>query len=550
MQQHVIKRLTFRLQFPAREQAVQLEYKIINIYRHRIEQLLDECFSGLAGADTEYRIDRLELDLGNIKPENLAAEIPIRVAQQLGKIADDNHTAATVSRQERQFTIFRYFLETGTLPWWAEKLDKQALEQLVEQLCVNYPAELKELLPDVLRDGVAARRLVNQFSDNCLSRIGRLYLPENKVKLAVQWLRDAEALFAELKRQENVRSTSPHGRLPAGGPASEGMRRSIEDAAPVAPDNRDSKYGIGASGRSPEVYSVPDAARLREHYWRNVLSGLAHGTAGGFDPGTALQETLVSISGANFGACRRLLAVLVEAAGPSAQRRHRFSTTLPDLVNRLSAGLTAPGPGSGVESGLTSGARGQKPETGEAGEAAANVRTPSRDPFTDADEDFIHNAGLVILWPYLPRFFTNLGLADGDSFIDNLAAQRAAFLLQHLVAPEPETPESLLSLNKLLCGLELYRPVPAGFTPTEREQAECDALFVALKLHWNVLSNMSADRIRTDFLQREGILRPCSGNWQLQVENQVQDILIQRLPWPIGVVKLPWMDYAILVHWG
>ena len=549
MPQHVIKRLTFRLHFPARDQAVQLEHEIIDIYRYRIEQLLDECFSGLAGADTECRFERLELDLGDIRPENLAAEIPKRVSRQLVKIAGNSHnyTAETVATQERQFTLFRYFLETGTLPWWAEKFDKQALEQLLEQLCVNYPAELKALMPDVLRDGGTARRLVNQFSDKCLSHIGRLYLPENKVSLAVLWLRDAEALFAELKRLENERSISPHARLPAGGPVSGGMRRSIEHASPVPPDNLDRNYGIGVSGRLPEFDTIADAAKLREHYWRNILSGLAHGMPGGFNPATALQETIVSITGGNYGATRRLLAVLVEAAGLPAQRHHKFSTPLPDLINKLRAGLAAAGVDSGTESDLTSGARAKKPETGE---DAANTRTPVRDPFTDADEDFIHNAGLVIFWPYLPRFFTNLGLADGNSFIDDLAAQRAVFLLQNLVAPDPETPESLLSMNKLLCGLDLQRSLPAGFTPTESEQDECAALFAALKLHWNVLAGMSAERIRTDFLQREGILRPCSGNWQLQVENRVQDILVQRLPWPIGVVKLPWMDYAILVHWG
>ena len=549
MQQHVIKRLTFRLHFPARDHAVQLEHEIVNIYRHRIEQLLDECFSGLAGADTECRIDRLELDLGNIKPENLAAEIPLRVARQLVEITGNsrNYTTETVSRRARQFSLFRYFLETGALPWWAEKLDKQALEKLLEQLCMNYPAELKELMPDLLRDGATARRLVHQFSDECLSRIGRLYLPENKVNLAVLWLRDAEALFAELNMQENDRSISPGTRLAARGPVSGGMRPGIEDASSVPPDNLDSNYGIGAPGRLPEFASIPDATRLREHYWRNVLSGLVHGTPGGFNPGTALKETIVSISGGNYGAWRRLLAALVEAAGSSAPGLHKFSTPLPDLINKLSAGLAAAGVDGAAEHGLTSAPRGQKPETGQ---AAAITGTKARDPFTDADEDYIHNGGLVILWPYLPRFFTNLGLADGNSFIDDLAAQRAVFLLQHLVAPDPETPESLLSLNKLLCGLDLQRPLPAGYSPTEREQDECAALFAALKLHWNVLANMSADRIRTDFLQREGILRPCSGNWQLQMENQVQDILVQRLPWPIGVVKLPWMDYAILVHWG
>ncbi len=547
MPQHVIKRLTFRLHFPVRDRAVQLEHEIVHIYHHRIERLLDECFSRLGGADTDYRIEYLELDLGNLTSANLAAEMPARISQELVKIADTSqvHAAETVSRQERQIALFRFFIETGNLPWWAGKLDKQALERLVEQLCIHSPAELRGVMPELLREGDAVRRLVKQFSDKCLSRIGRLYLSETEVKLAVLWLRDAEVLFAELNRQESVRRTSPVRRSPAGGPAPGEIRPADEDAPWAVPDRYGSDYGIGAPRRLQGP--VPGAGRLREQYWLNVLSGLVHGTAGGFSPGNALQETLVSLADGNYEVYRRLLAGLAEAARPSGQIPHGFSTPLPDLIHKLITGFT----GTTVDNGTGNvpGDRARK-KTPEIREAAPIQRTSTRDPFTDTDEDYVHNAGLVILWPYLARFFINLGLAVGDGFIDDLAAERAVFLLQYLVAPDAEIPESLLSLNKLLCGLELQRPVPAEFTPTDRELDECDALFRALKLHWNVLANMSADRIRSDFLQREGILRPCSGNWQLQVENQVQDILVQKLPWPIGVVKLPWMDYAILVHWG
>ena len=173
-----------------------------------------------------------------------------------------------------------------------------------------------------------------------------------------------------------------------------------------------------------------------------------------------------------------------------------------------------------------------------------------RDPFTDSNEDYIYNAGLVIVWPYLPRLFSNLGMVENDNFIDMDAAERAALLLQYLVEPDTEIPESLLSLNKLLCGFELSWPLPADFTPTEQEQSECDALLKAVTCHWDVLKNMSFERIRLDFLQRQGVLRARAGNWLLQVEQQTLDILMQKLPWPIGVVKLPWMDCALLVDWG
>ena len=48
------------------------------------------------------------------------------------------------------------------------------------------------------------------------------------------------------------------------------------------------------------------------------------------------------------------------------------------------------------------------------------------DPFTDADEDHVYNAGLVILWPYLPRLFRNLEMIDDNNFVDVDTAERAA----------------------------------------------------------------------------------------------------------------------------
>ena len=173
-----------------------------------------------------------------------------------------------------------------------------------------------------------------------------------------------------------------------------------------------------------------------------------------------------------------------------------------------------------------------------------------KDPFTDSNEDYIYNAGLVIVWPYLPRLFLNLGMVENGNFINMDTAERAALLLQYLVEPDTEMPESLLSLNKLLCGFELSWPLPADFTPTEREQGECDALLKAVTCHWDVLKNMSFERVRLDFFQRQGVLSARAGNWLLQVEQQTHDILMQKLPWPIGVVKLPWMDCALLVDWG
>ncbi|MCP4701071.1 MAG: hypothetical protein GY862_30090, partial [Gammaproteobacteria bacterium] len=53
--------------------------------------------------------------------------------------------------------------------------------------------------------------------------------------------------------------------------------------------------------------------------------------------------------------------------------------------------------------------------------------------FSEADELYIGNAGLVILWPFLSRFFTRLDLLleDNKRFKNPAAMQRAIGLLQY-----------------------------------------------------------------------------------------------------------------------
>ena len=580
MQQHIIKRLTFRLSFPTRAQAVQLEHEVIDIYQRRIEQLLDECLSKLTGPGTDYQIDKLELDLGRIKPENLQSEMPLRFAEQLRKNTDNGRirAAGIISEREKQLTLFRRFIETGRLPWWAGRVDKQALEQLLDKLCVNSPKEIRGIVQGILNDGVKIRRLVNQLSDDCLSRITALYLSGRDVELIILLFRDTEALIAELDRQDKVRGIHTSRQSSAVDTEFRETQYGEAGTSSAGTDRQNRNRRVHTPRRLSAIDTHPGRIKLREHYWRTVLFILVYGSSGEFSTGTLLQETLVSLTSNNIDAYRRLLDRVADAAESLAHRQHRFDTDVPDLIEQFISAATPEAEGSAA-------IQASKPPPAEyavvaetekvvslaakimrgnerflmkdtqkisvrAQEAEKAEPNSAQDTFTDTDEDYIHNAGLVILWPYLAGLFLNLGLADENNFIDADAAERAALLLQYLVEPDTEMPESLLSLNKLLCGLELNRPIPAEFTPTKREGSECGALLGAVRHHWDVLQNMSDERVRSDFLQRQGILRPCAGNWQLQVEHQAHDILMQKLPWPIGVIKLPWMDFALLVHWS
>ncbi|MCO6492328.1 MAG: hypothetical protein J5I98_28175 [Phaeodactylibacter sp.] len=182
--------------------------------------------------------------------------------------------------------------------------------------------------------------------------------------------------------------------------------------------------------------------------------------------------------------------------------------------------------------------------------AADPADNQQRDAFSKTSELFIDNAGLVILWSYLPRFFQSLGLLDGKQFVDAAAAHRAAGLLQYLADGKPEAPEYLLAFNKILCGLPWDEVLDFGGPVTEAEAEECDVFLQAVIANAPILKNMSVDGFRGTFLLRRGMLRQLFDMWELHVERETYDVVLDKFPWSWKVVKLPWLEKVIGVGWG
>ncbi|WP_367391966.1 contractile injection system tape measure protein [Lewinella sp. LCG006] len=162
---------------------------------------------------------------------------------------------------------------------------------------------------------------------------------------------------------------------------------------------------------------------------------------------------------------------------------------------------------------------------------------------------YIDNAGLVILAPFLPRFFQQLGMVEDGSFITASDAERAVLLLQYLATGQQKTEEHLLLFNKILCGLPLDYPVPSSIEITEEEASMVRSLLNAVLQNWDKMSNSSVDNLRASFLLREGLLKEEEDHWGLVVEPKGYDIILSFLPWTISVVHLPWMEKRVEVDW-
>ncbi len=178
---------------------------------------------------------------------------------------------------------------------------------------------------------------------------------------------------------------------------------------------------------------------------------------------------------------------------------------------------------------------------------------PSQEPAAWQEQGlFVEQAGLVLLGVYLPAFFAELNLTTAEGrFADEEAQCRALHLLHYLAAGREHPEEPALVLPKLLCGMALEEPAPPDISLSEEEKTECLHLLEAAVRNWPALKNTGAGGFRDGFLLRTGCLlhRPERRAWLLRVERKGQDVLLERLPWTYGVVKLPWMEEMLEVEW-
>jgi hypothetical protein len=163
---------------------------------------------------------------------------------------------------------------------------------------------------------------------------------------------------------------------------------------------------------------------------------------------------------------------------------------------------------------------------------------------------YISNAGLVILHPFLHPFFKNLSLLDEDNQFISLDAQiKSAVILYYLQSGQEDYKEWEMPLNKILCGMATDELIPNDITLSDQEKAESDLLVKTVIEYWGALKKSSIEAVQTTFLVREGKITFKENHWLIQVERTGVDILLDRLPWGIGTIKLPWLKELIYVEW-
>lgn len=170
-------------------------------------------------------------------------------------------------------------------------------------------------------------------------------------------------------------------------------------------------------------------------------------------------------------------------------------------------------------------------------------------PPEPANQTMVPKAGLVLLHPFLERFFKNIGLLENGLFISEQHQQRGICLLHHLATGALEFPEEELLLAKYLCNYPAEFPVPRELPISDYELEEAEKVLASALGHWTALKGTSIAGLRVNFLQRKGLLQQDEMGMTLHLEKHAADVLLDRLPWGLSAVRWSWLPTLLTIKW-
>jgi hypothetical protein len=475
-----------------------------------LQPLFDQVFDEVADGSRIIRIPRLELQLRADSPEQLRAILPGLIKDELRALMPGETNGREPVRADGPSVMTSLKQERGLPsdnPWAVSSASRHLVGQEMETSRADFA-----MLLHYLRSGLAPWQQATSASASeatSFMAICRRQLPSLQEYLARTTVRSGfyfrliqlavadkdNSFFAE------IMTTLPH-RLQSG--AEQCVARLLD----------------------------PDGTQLSQHSRFHLLAAI-------------LAE---SMRASEAPALADIFAICADAVPPT--ERVQFE----EFVARFSKQVMTRSSLPALDEALCK-AELRKTKRFERTAVFAEENGPDISPQSLSEEKLypllVQQAGMILLHPFLAKLFENIGITDPVSRqLTGFSLPRAAVLLHFLATGHEEIFEYELGLIKIMLGLQPTTELPVGkglLTQSDREEAE--TVLQAAISHWQALKNTSINGLRSSFLLRQGLVREAEDGWQLRLERRPFDLLLDQLPWGVGIVKLPWMSRAIFTEW-
>jgi len=604
MPAHRINRVEVELHSDDKACARMLSERVSRMHEHRIAPVLDHVCSELGATEALVRLDQLALDLGALATDTFEDDFVAKLEHALRAALTKalSRRAAGDQRALAALELLETFALTGGLPWWAPP-EGGVVAHHFARAAVLAEAELVALVRRIASDPGALDRIARACDPDALVTLVERTQGGQPLPRGVD-LDDRRMLLSVLARHSGGRDAAV--RPAAGSAGSAGTARAAETATPR--DQIDDERAVDAVIRDPRASTdrshdaplatdrrLPDARSSAPGDEAAPIRDASRPRQAAEQTSTDRQRLPALISSATSAPQPPLVPPVRSAADafplvpPPARTAVDVPPPLPvppestaARVAYLPTAPAAPAPASARHPLPASPARTDAdvphalavpparvaadvphalpaPPARTAVTAArlppespaptAAIRATRRSALARLDELYVGDAGLVILWPFLERFFARAGVLGEDRrFFDEAAQQRAVALLEVLATADLEPLEFRLPLAKLLSG----RPLESDFLLerplTPAQLAEADHLLAAV-IDRAPIGDLSIPGFRAAFLARPGALGTRDGAWLLQVERRAHDVVLDRFPWSWSWVRLPWMPEPLRVEW-
>ena len=178
-------------------------------------------------------------------------------------------------------------------------------------------------------------------------------------------------------------------------------------------------------------------------------------------------------------------------------------------------------------------------------ELKSEIETEKVDEFKDfelnVEKDLfeginVENCGLILIWPFISKLIEKLELTSQNYYVDYISKTKALLATNYLVNGNLELENTELTLNKVLCGIELDFDFDEKTVLNDYELNLCNMALEAIITQWKKIK--SVRNLREWFLKRKGIL----------IEKDLEYNL-KFVPWCFLLVKSKIMKKKILVNW-
>ncbi|WP_426482349.1 contractile injection system tape measure protein [Chryseobacterium sp. R2ACT005] len=161
---------------------------------------------------------------------------------------------------------------------------------------------------------------------------------------------------------------------------------------------------------------------------------------------------------------------------------------------------------------------------------------------------YIQNAGLILIHPFIKTLFEHCELIDPKT--QQLTdPELCAHLLHYIAAGKTNAPEYDMIFEKFLCNIPMHQTINRHIKLSRKHKTQAKNVIESVQHNWAPMKKSSAALLQNEFFQRPGKLTITDSDYTLTVERKTQDILLEKLSWGIGLVKLPWQKKFIFVNW-